>query len=556
MPVNIDPYLQIILKASSGEYVRDAICNCMSAINKDTNFTVKNKDITTKLSQLNKTYSAPEGTVWKQVTLNVTDDSGEEEKPLNNGAINTIDFEVNNSTENRTYNAKEEHGENAQWGDIIVNVDHSGEWEGIADNVVISSADLYEGTFHAEDRGYTAVKSVTFSDAKSVTERGGTIGQGGVPVFPVIFYNDVNKSSVNEKLTVAEGADATIYKVKPNPVDTVGGLPFAGWSPSDTRVHSAMSFTPIFKAGTHGEGEYAGDWNDMQIGQWKSVTVPIVRTNASAKILYSGIKEPSDGTTPCHYDIHDSSEYQDGAYYSPIVIPFMKVAEGTFLSTRAVSLNRNTFAPLHTNDIVPNIIGVNNVNGWDHWNTSYAKQFLEKVLLPLFPINLKQRIKAVRKDTKGSNTALTRSEHNHDDATSTIVSSLDTLWVPSLAEVWSFDNVANSLTDPSYLDLSSGASYDIMWNTKESGTDYAASCPEWVEAVKQNYPTTSGDVKLLLRSSMHGWARNAGSSSYFFYALRKRQGSTVWNMNDGNPEMSFENIISDDTLSFLVGFNL
>jgi len=554
MAVNIDPYLQIIREASDGEDVRDAICNCMSEINKDAAFVVKNKEINEKLSQLNKTYSAPAGTVWKQVTLNVTDDTSGEQ--INNGAINTVDFEVNNMTENRTYNAREEHGENAQWGNIIVNVDHSGEWEGIVDNVVISQANLDEGTFHAESMGYTAVKSITFSDAQSVAQRGGTIGAGGVAQFPVIFYNDKNKSSVNEKLTVLEGADATIYKTEPNPVDATGGLPFAGWAPSDTKIHAASEFTPIFKAGTHGEGEFAGEWEDMAIGQWKSVTVPIVRTNSSARRLYSAIKSQEDGTTPLYYDIHASTEYQDGAYYSPLVIPFMKVAEGTFLSTRAVSLRNDTLGPLHTNDIIPSRIGESNNNGWDHWNSTYAKQFLEKILLPMFPTSLRQKIKAVSKDTKGSNIALTRSEHNHDTTTTVTVSSLDTLWVPSLAEVWSFDGVQNCFTDVSYMNITV---YDDLWAQKESrGVDYAASCPEWVTAVKQNYASQGSTLNIGLRSSLHGWGRTAANSNYYFYTLSKATGETEWNVADGSPKMYFMNLSgsTNETLCFFVGFNI
>lgn len=558
---DISNYLQVIAEATSGEDVRDAIVSCMNEINKDTAFTVTNKVIRENLSQMNKTYSAPSGQVWKQVTLDITDDSSGEK--VNNGSSNVIDLEVNNSTENGTKNAKEMYGENAVWGDVIVNIDHSGDWEGISDNEVISTNDLDNGTWHAETRGLTAVKSITFSDAKSVTQRGGTIGPGGVAQFPVVFYNDKNKSSVNEKLTVPQGSDASLYKVQPNPTDTMGGLPFAGWSPSTQNIQEAMEFIPVFKAGTHGEGEYAEDWTaivanrgqKMAIGQYKNVTFPIVRTNVSGATLYSEIK--NSGGTPYHFDVHDSREYLDGAYYSPVSINFMKVAEenggSTFLATKAIATSGAQLIPLHTDDVMPPT-GVSDDGGWDHWDSGYAKQWLDKCILPLFPTALKQGIKSVTKSTKGANTALERTTHNQDDGTSLMRTSTHRLWVPSIAEVASFDNFRTAITNASFDGLAD--IYDTLVSTFESADiDYANNCPEWVNAVKQNY-TNSSAVAIPLRSSFHAWGRNAGNSNYFQYCLTKFVQNS-WNKDANNEaRLNVQSIDGRSVYGVILGFTI
>lgn len=186
MAVDIDGYLRLIKDASDGENVRDAIVSVMQEINKDSAFKVMNTTIKTNLSDMNKTYSAPSGQVWKQVTLDITDDTSGE--TINKGNQTAYDFEVNNYTAPGTYDAKTEHGENAIWGNVIVNVDHSGEWEGIVDNVVISTGDLDEtGTYSASTQGLTAFKSVTFSNVDPVSAGGGWYDPNGQATFKITF---------------------------------------------------------------------------------------------------------------------------------------------------------------------------------------------------------------------------------------------------------------------------------------------------------------------------------------------------------------------------------
>lgn len=222
----IGGYLNIIKDAGNGEDVRDAIINCMNEINKDSAFKVTNKTITEKLSDINKTYSAPAGQVWKQVTLNIQDDESGE--TINKGNQTSYDFEVNNYTAPGTYDAKTEHGENAVWGNIIVNVDHSGEWDGIVDNVTISTEDLDQtGTYSASTQGLTAFKSLTFSNVDPIKDGGGYYGGDGQGYFNITFDaagGQWSDGSKQKKMSIKAGSMVDI-----DPKPTKAGFDFMGW---------------------------------------------------------------------------------------------------------------------------------------------------------------------------------------------------------------------------------------------------------------------------------------------------------------------------------------
>lgn len=222
----IGGYLNIIKDAGNGEDVRDAIINCMNEINKDSAFKVTNKTITEKLSDINKTYSAPAGQVWKQVTLNIQDDESGE--TINKGNQTSYDFEVNNYTAPGTYDAKTEHGENAIWGNIIVNVDHSGEWDGIVDNVIISTEDLDQtGTYSASTQGLTAFKSVTFSNVDPIKDGGGYYGGDGQGYFNITFDAAGGQWSDGSKQKNMSIKAGSMVDIDPKP--TKAGFDFMGW---------------------------------------------------------------------------------------------------------------------------------------------------------------------------------------------------------------------------------------------------------------------------------------------------------------------------------------
>lgn len=222
----IGGYLNIIKDAGNGEDVRDAIINCMNEINKDSAFKVTNKTITEKLSNVNKTYSAPAGQVWKQVTLDIQDDESGE--TINKGNQTSYDFEVNNYTAPGTYDAKTEHGENAIWGNIIVNVDHSGEWDGIVDNVLISTEDLDQtGTYSASTQGLTAFKSITFSNVDPIKDGGGYYGGDGQGYFNITFDAAGGKWSDGDTKKQMSIKAGSMVDIDPKP--TKAGFDFMGW---------------------------------------------------------------------------------------------------------------------------------------------------------------------------------------------------------------------------------------------------------------------------------------------------------------------------------------
>lgn len=273
---DINGYLQIISQSSGGEEVRDAIVNAMNEINQDSAFKVTNKTITSRISELNKTYSARSGEVWKQVTINVTDDS---DNPISTGNMQEYDLEVNNNTANRTYNAKQEHGENAIWGNVIVNVDHSGEWDDIEDNVKITMSDLdNSGTFSASKISKTAMKSITFTDIDPVKEKGGTVGPGGQVTYPITFDAKDGAWEDGRKTKTINITEGNLIDINPKPKKT--GQMCIGWDGDSTASRKTTVFAK-YDSPQVLVGEISDSWDvilanggaEYPIGSYKTLIV-------------------------------------------------------------------------------------------------------------------------------------------------------------------------------------------------------------------------------------------------------------------------------------------
>lgn len=301
MSVEIGGYLKIIKEASNGEDVRDAIVNCMNEINKDSAFDVTNTTIKSKLSQISKTYSAPSRQCWKQVTIEIEDDTSGE--TINTGNQTKYDFEVDNYTANGTYNAVEEHGENAVWGNITVNVDHSGEWDGIEDNVVISTGDLDENsTFSASTRGLTAFKSVTFSDVDPVKAGGGYIGSDGDAYFNIKFdpnggtWSDGSKAIKEKSIKMNDSID---IGEKPSK----SGYTFVNWSSPNgySKARTSETVKANYENPTITPGEISDDWltifirkgnNDFYpVGTYKTMDIDVTIPYSADRGIFPDLDE-------------------------------------------------------------------------------------------------------------------------------------------------------------------------------------------------------------------------------------------------------------------------
>lgn len=277
---DISSFLDIIRNGSDGDSVRDAIINCMNQINKDSKWIVKSKVIKGKVSELNSgsPYVAAAGTVWKDVTLEIQDDIGQD---IPSTTVTAHDFTVDNSTENGEYTAKELFGDNTQFGTISVNLDFSSSWEDIADNVSITAMDLdtATNTFHAETKGFAAVRSITFTDVKAAEARGGYVGTGGQTYYPITFMD--NTGETIGKKDIPEGTAIT-YDIPAEIKSKHPGENFMGWSGGGV-AESAGTVYAKWGNPSILVGEISDDWSTIvadggshyAYGQYKSISVNV-----------------------------------------------------------------------------------------------------------------------------------------------------------------------------------------------------------------------------------------------------------------------------------------
>ena len=446
---DINPYLDIIKNASSGDSVRDAIINCMNEINKDTAFTVTDKVISGKISEINNgsPYTAPSGQVWKHVTLNIQDDSGED-YPKSNTKV--IDFEVNDNTENGEYTA----GENEEYGTIIVNVSHDGEWEGIVDNVAISTLDLDStSTYHASTQGYTAVKSVTFTNVNAAAARGGRIGSGGVAEYPVYFHKTTGEVIQTQWVTEHGSAQYTGQE----PPDSNPDGQFSGWDPTPIGITSETHCKPKYSSGDISHDTITDDWATIKangcnydLGSIKTLSVS--STKFGGRVLTSGIRQDKEGEV----DYWRATAPDGKMSYS---LHMMLVAKGEG-GSNGTWLSTEPFNPDSVYNASNNPYNIIDVSGQTHadyragilratakientsiyfctddWGSSYLNQWLNSCFFSTLPSSLQQGIVAVPKSYNGI------LDHNISSENTEIIEKTcvdNKIWIPSAKEMNGF----------------------------------------------------------------------------------------------------------------------
>lgn len=422
---DIDNYINTIKNAVDGDTVRDAIIGCMNEINKDSAFVVKSYAINKKLSNANGTYRAPSGEVWKDVTLNITNDDGSE-VPTTTQAY---DITINNDTENKVWNAEEEHGKGARWGNITVDLDWSRGSETIADNVVISTDDLDdEGTWHAEvwagDGSISATRSLTFSNVDPVKSKGGYIGEGGQTMYPITF-KDYDGTTLGKK----DYASGTHYDW----TDSNGNHPsrpgytFSGWSGTGIADREQTVYAQYTNPSLV-IGEIADDWSVIvskersgsgyPLGSYKSISIAI------ENMPYSKDKAQ-------FRDAPDSIIPTTGTYRYIVDLVMIKVGiaeEGThssWLSAIPKAMD-NALIPGHIrsyDDWWRNQHGISRLQ----YDQSRKMVWLNSVFLDsILPADISKYVLQVNKHFKWRSQAQTL-------ANQTIA---QRIWLPSMREVW------------------------------------------------------------------------------------------------------------------------
>lgn len=309
---NISPYLQIIKEATAGEQVRDALINCMNEINKDAAFVVKSKTISGKLSEKgHATYRAAAGEVWKDVTLNITEDDGSE---IPQTSVETEDITITNDTPNGELNAPT----GKVWGTITVALDFTAGVESIGDNVVISTFDLDgENTWHAEADGrYSAVRSITFSNVDAAKARGGYAGQGGRLVFDIELWNTDASGKPTSKIKDLKAVpDGTLITESPG-TNPPAGMMFTGWTPN--KVNQAGKYYATYKSSGASIGSISDPWEvivqnsaSYPLGAYKDINVQ----SSSVKIPYAADKRCFPDL-----DISDKPEYYNAGFQTRAIL--------------------------------------------------------------------------------------------------------------------------------------------------------------------------------------------------------------------------------------------
>lgn len=216
---DIDGYLKIIREGTDGDSVRDAIIDCMNAINQDgyiKRVPVEKVHDMGEDSSWDYTMKAPNGQAYSQVHIVVTRSggSGSETKSVGKTVV------VTNETPPGEIRPEE--------GEYIECVDVQTDFslllsDDIIDNVVINRSMLAAdpaypkgGTYMCNIDGYSAMRSITFEDIAG-TGSAGTIGPGGVTYFEVKF-NGIDGKQIGDTISVpAYGSIAQLGKVPPEP---------------------------------------------------------------------------------------------------------------------------------------------------------------------------------------------------------------------------------------------------------------------------------------------------------------------------------------------------
>lgn len=537
---DIDGYLKIIREGTDGDSVRDAIIDCMNAINQDgyiKRVPVEKVHDMGDDSSWDYTMKAPNGQAYSQVHIVVTREggSGSETKSVGKTVV------VNNETP--PGEIRPEEGEYIECVDVQTDFS-SLMSDDIVENVVINRSMLaYDerypkgGTYSCAIDGWKAMQSITFEDIAG-TGSGGTIGPGGVIYYNVKFVG-IDGKQIGDTISVpANGSISDVGKVPPQEgaysnlpaTDPKTGAPFDGWSGGNyASVTKDLTLTPIYKFHSGEGGSIEADWEDIiahpgdfEVGGTK------VYTNLSVDIpeitLFSGASN-SSGNQPKQATFA-ATRVPGGAFS----VEFMIVARNelgshlTFLSTQPVKLWTMTREWDHDTDRWNVVSGH---YGTDQYHTSIFQKFLDNVFLPMMFKNhkLNNAIIAVRKKTHAIQSIdITESMYNQGESYINNIQSNIKLWMPAMSELRHL--CGDAMNDHRLADNYS-IKNENFWQTDESG---AIVYTDWKP---KNLYTYGNDVYIPTRTLNLSSGMNSG--------IGYRCSNIFWNSPQSLEDLTPEN---------------
>ena len=241
---DISGLLTNIKNAARGEDVRDSIISALKKINQD-----NPAHETSALFTANDTYTALQGEVWTEVTVNVP-----------NGETINLSLSDLRITENGEYEPEE----GQAFRKITVEVPQQS-----MELMPIKTIYLEEGAkdYFALDDGYDGYAQV------SVVSGGG----GGSAATYYVDFMAADHTTLLERVTnVPFGGGAVYHKTLP----TSSGMRFVGWSPNPLNVKANMVCFPRFENVIYDDTQILDDWvtiaknvrnnpDAYPIGSWK-----------------------------------------------------------------------------------------------------------------------------------------------------------------------------------------------------------------------------------------------------------------------------------------------
>lgn len=407
---NISSYLNTIRTATSGESVRTAIANALTAINQDNPVTVQGKTITA-----NGTYTAEGGIAFNPVTVQVPDGGAKD--------YNFIDIEI---VENGEYPKAEDKAKNTYYDKVTVAVPQFA--NDLMEERKITKNGEYEALLDGYDGYAKVIVDVSGIDTDTYT----------------CTFVDENGTPLRTVPNIPSGGWCSDNGLRPA---SATGKPFQGWNPAPNDIRYNIICKPTYYETQLAVGEIVDDWATIVANKGEPYAIGAYKTlplNITGQELFS--PSPDSGFVP-----------GDGTIVAPMAASItqpimMKVANGEDMSTstwisvaagvsgfnssifqRSLPMDQfywDSFSWMSGYRHNHNWLIVEEVGKRFGWPTCMMRHWLNNDFLANIPDFLRQALVPVIKksrtvymDAGGTAMADTNTE------------TLDTIWVPSVREM-------------------------------------------------------------------------------------------------------------------------
>lgn len=261
-------------------------------------------------------------------------------------------------------------------------------------NPTKASTAQYTYTFTGWDKAYNNITGPLTVNAQY---------SASLRYYTVYFYN--GSSLLQTVQNVPYGGTATY--TGSTPVDSTNGYPFEGWNPQPTNIQGNTSCYAQF-TDPYQYAEITDSWDDILANI----------TNGTYATKYKiGNYKPLDlgteGTVNMQIVAFDTDDKADSSGKAPI----------TFIGEKLLATSKR-MNPALSPSSAPYTTGTGSIGGWE--NTE-MRSYLINTVKPLIPSSVRSRIVAVKKTSRGFDTAGTATAD---------MSTSDEVWIPSNREIY------------------------------------------------------------------------------------------------------------------------